>query len=334
MMQEKISVVIPIYNVERFLDRTINAVISQTYENLEIILVDDGSTDKSGQICDDYAKKDNRIIVIHKENGGSSSARNAGIDRASGDYIGFLDSDDWAEPDMYENLYNALKTHDGANVVQIMSRDFDEAGNLVKPPYKETGNTVVLSNEQYFKELMLHVGDSSFCTKILEKNLMKKYKFREHELNEDVELLIRMLPEFHGVVSIEKPGYNIELRGGSNTRGKYNQAFYEAMIRNANTSIKMAENTYPELLDYAKRFYIVQASFFLLNIPIEYMTNDNESYVALRNQIHSKDMRKQIRTNPYIEKKIRRNMLVLAYFPTRGARKVHAFLMKLRGNNR
>lgn len=334
MEQAKISVIIPIYNVESFLDRTISAVVNQTYTNLEIILVNDGSTDKSGQICDDYARKDNRIVVIHKENGGSSSARNMGIDRATGDYIGFLDSDDWAEPDMYENLYAGLMKYPGSKMAQIMSRDFYSDGSLAKAPLKNSGETVFISRSDDFKELMLHTGDSSFCTKIIEKNLMKKYRFQEHELNEDFELLIRMLLEIDGIVTVEKPGYNIELRGGSNTRGKYNQAFYEAMIRNANTSIKMAENTYPELLDYAKRFYIVQASFFLLNIPIEYMTNDNESYVALRNQIHSKDMRKQIRTNPYIEKKIRRNMLVLAYFPTRGARKVHAFLMKLRGNNR
>lgn len=330
MEQAKISVVVPIYNVEQFLDRTITAIINQTYSNLEIILVDDGSKDKSGQICDDYATKDNRIVVIHKENGGSSTARNAGIERATGDYIGFLDSDDWAEPDMYENLVAGIRQYPGSRMAQIMSRDFYSDGTLAKAPLKDSGQTVLLSREDDFKELMLHTGDSSFCTKIIESSLMKKYRFLEHELNEDFELLIRMLPELDGIVTVEKPGYNIELRGGSNTRGKYNQSFYEAMMKNAKISVDTAKSDYPHLMDYAKRFYIVQASFFLLNIPIEKMTSDNEFYIRIRDEIKTKEMKSQIKSNPYIEKKIRRNMMVLAYFPTKMARKIHALLVKLR----
>ncbi|HJA50079.1 MAG TPA: glycosyltransferase, partial [Candidatus Fusicatenibacter intestinipullorum] len=91
----KISVIIPVYNVEKYLKRCLDSVINQTYKNLEIILIDDGSTDNSGKICDEYAQKDERIIVIHKENGGVSSARNKGLDICIGDYISFIDSDDW-----------------------------------------------------------------------------------------------------------------------------------------------------------------------------------------------------------------------------------------------
>lgn len=330
MEQSKISVVVPIYNVEKFLDRTITAIINQTYKNLEIILVNDGSKDRSGQICDDYAAKDNRIIVIHKENGGSSTARNAGIEKATGDYIGFLDSDDWAEPDMYENLMNGIVKYPGTKMAQIMSRDFYSDGSLAKAPLKDSGDTVLVTRQDDFKELMLHTGDSSFCTKIIDSSLMKKYRFLEHELNEDFELLIRMLPELDNIVTVEKPGYNIELRGGSNTRGKYNQLFYEAMMKNAKISVDTAKKDYPDLLIYARRFYIVQASFFLLNIPVDKMTEDNEFYVKIRDIIRSRELRREIRTNPYIERKIRRNMLVLAYFPTRAARNFHAMLMKLR----
>ena len=102
--QPLISVIIPVYNVEKYLDKCVKSVINQTYKNLEIILVDDGSPDNCPQMCDDWAKKDSRITVLHKENDGVSSARNAALDIASGDYIGFVDSDDYIEKIMYEEL--------------------------------------------------------------------------------------------------------------------------------------------------------------------------------------------------------------------------------------
>lgn len=107
----KISVVIPVYNVEPYLEQCLDSVINQTYTALEIILVDDGSTDNSGWICDEYAQKDNRIRVIHQTNAGVSVARNTGIAVASGEYISFVDSDDWLEPGMYESLCSVFKTH-------------------------------------------------------------------------------------------------------------------------------------------------------------------------------------------------------------------------------
>lgn len=111
-MEEKlISIIVPVYNVEKYLKECIDSVISQTYKNLEIILVDDGSTDKSGEICDEYSKKDSRIKVIHKENGGLSDARNVALDIAKGEYIGFVDSDDYVEKDMFETLYKLAEEH-------------------------------------------------------------------------------------------------------------------------------------------------------------------------------------------------------------------------------
>lgn len=112
MDNPKISVIIPVYNVEPYLRRCLDSVIRQTYTNLEIILVDDGSTDGSSAVCDEYKEKDSRILVIHKENGGVSSARNAGLEMATGEWIGFVDSDDWVETDMYEYLYELAKEHE------------------------------------------------------------------------------------------------------------------------------------------------------------------------------------------------------------------------------
>ena len=100
MNEELISIIVPVYNVEEYLKECIDSIINQTYKRIEIILVDDGSTDKSGKICDDYAKIDKRIKVVHKENGGLSDARNVGISVSSGKYIAFVDSDDWVEKTM------------------------------------------------------------------------------------------------------------------------------------------------------------------------------------------------------------------------------------------
>ena len=108
-MKERISVVVPVYNVEQYLEKCVNSIINQTYKNLEIILVDDGATDKSGKLCDELAKLDNRIMAYHKKNGGLSDARNYGVERATGDYIGFVDGDDYIDAEMYEKLYEAIK---------------------------------------------------------------------------------------------------------------------------------------------------------------------------------------------------------------------------------
>lgn len=111
-MDKLISIIVPIYNVELYLDKCILSILTQTYKYLQIILVDDGSTDASGEICDAYAQKDERILVIHKENGGLVSARKAGIRAAVGEYVGYVDGDDWIEHDMYEQLIHAMNTHD------------------------------------------------------------------------------------------------------------------------------------------------------------------------------------------------------------------------------
>ena len=110
-MTEKITVIVPVYNVENYLNKCLDSLINQTYKNLEIIVINDGSTDNSGTICQEYAQKDNRIVYIEKENGGLSDARNAGLDRMTGSYVTFVDSDDWIEQDYVEVLYNKLTEH-------------------------------------------------------------------------------------------------------------------------------------------------------------------------------------------------------------------------------
>lgn len=122
MEAEKISVIVPIYNVERYLERCVESIQKQTYQNLEIILVDDGSPDSSGEMCDSFSKTDERIKVIHKANGGLSDARNAGIEQASGEYLAFVDSDDWLDLDMLEILHTACAEYN-ADIAECSYRN-------------------------------------------------------------------------------------------------------------------------------------------------------------------------------------------------------------------
>lgn len=120
---DKISVIVPVYKVERYINRSVDSLLAQTYSNLEVILVDDGSPDSSGEICDAYAQKDSRIHVIHKQNGGLSDARNVGMDYATGEWIAFLDSDDWYDPTMLETLHSLCKSHE-ADIGECSYRNF------------------------------------------------------------------------------------------------------------------------------------------------------------------------------------------------------------------
>lgn len=133
---ELISIVVPVYKVEPYLDKCISSIVNQTYKNLEIILVDDGSPDNCPAMCDAWAEKDNRIRVIHKPNGGLSDARNAGMSVATGELMAFVDSDDWIAPDMYEKLYHRL-TEDGSDIaacgVQMVWEDNTPPRMLTRP---------------------------------------------------------------------------------------------------------------------------------------------------------------------------------------------------------
>ena len=128
---KKISVIIPIYNVKSYMNTCIASVYAQTYQNLEIILVDDGSTDGSGELCDEWEKKDSRIRVIHKENGGLSDARNAGMDIMTGEYVGFVDGDDWIEPTMYEKLLQACESTN-SKVAACRFREITKKDQIMK----------------------------------------------------------------------------------------------------------------------------------------------------------------------------------------------------------
>lgn len=324
--EQLITIIVPVYNVAKYLDKCIKGIMNQTYKNLEILLVNDGSTDESGEICHKYEKQDSRIRVIDKINGGSSSARNVGIKDAKGEYIGFLDADDWAEEGMYEALYQTA-VRENATIVQVMSRDYDEAGTLLKDAYKSTGQVTYLPKEEMFRLLMLHLGDSSFCTKLIKGDFARRFLFTENRLNEDFELILRMLSEVEGVYSIEKAYYNILIRQGSNQRSGFKPHLYEAVIDNSELALSMMEESFPTCRQEALRFYYFQRLDYLLHIPVEQMKSENIYYQKVWKEIRKG--RADWKENTFLTTKEKRNLTILSLCP-RGSKILHSLIMKIR----
>lgn len=173
----KISIIVPVYRVEKYLDKCVESIINQTYSNLEIILVDDGSPDNCPSMCDRWAKKDERIKAIHKENGGVSSARNAGLDIATGEYIGFVDSDDWIEPDMYRYLIQ-FANENNADISRV-SGWFHCNQDMI--PFRESEEFVVLSGrDKLVENVISNSYYANIWTGIYKKQLFDNVRFDEN----------------------------------------------------------------------------------------------------------------------------------------------------------
>lgn len=221
--QPLISVIVPVYNIIPYLPRCVESLRTQTYENLEILLIDDGSTDETPALCDRLEAEDERIRVFHKKNGGPSSARNFGLQQAGGEYVGFVDSDDYVDADMYERLYGAIEKT-GMPVAQVGRDEIDKDGNILPNICEPVATEQVIPAEGFLKELLMHRGDCSFCTKLLRKDLFTIEQFPVGTLNEDFHLLVKMLTREEsavpGIACIPGQAYHVFYRPDSNTRDK------------------------------------------------------------------------------------------------------------------
>lgn len=185
-MKEKISVIVPVYGVEKVLERCVDSILAQTYENIEIILVDDGSPDGCPAICDDYAQKYANVAAIHKANGGLTSAWKEGVRHVSGSLIGFVDSDDWIDPDMYERLYDALKESDADMALAGLVFDYEDKNY---PPRKETNRMerLVYGQEELKEIYPVLLNDGSFIGRTIQPSRVTKL-FRRELVEKNMEL--------------------------------------------------------------------------------------------------------------------------------------------------
>ena len=176
MKRSLISIIIPVYNVERYMRKCIDSVLTQTYKNLEIILIDDGSTDNSGQICDEYAKKDTRIKVIHQTNAGVSAARNTGLKVVTGEYIGFVDSDDYIKPQMYETMLNAI-IRNQANMAMCGIIDIYENGTIRPTKFCNDKDYLYDNYKKWIRDFINYGSYEVSCNKLFHRNLLKDLYF-------------------------------------------------------------------------------------------------------------------------------------------------------------
>lgn len=218
MSNDLISVIIPIYNVEKYLHKCICSVLTQTYQNMEIILVDDGSMDSSGIICDEYIKKDRRVKVIHKKNGGLSDARNAGIDVATGEYLCFIDSDDFIHKQYVEILYDILMKND-ADIAVCNFQKVQEGEILNERMIDQNDVHVsVLNREESWYALYdsaLHYQFTIACSKFYKRRIFKELRFPIGRLNEDAAIAHKVIGEIDRAVYVDEVLYYYLVRSGS-----------------------------------------------------------------------------------------------------------------------
>lgn len=229
-MDIAISIIVAVYNLEKYLPTCVESILSQTFTNFELILVNDGSTDDSGEICDQYAKLDSRVKVIHKENGGTASSRNAGIDIAKGNYIGFVDNDDYINQSMFEILYDhAIK--DSADMVVCDFLDIDEGTSIHTKEVDSNYNIMHLSNIEALNYIYTEEGGRFIVpwNKLYKRNLFENIKYEVGKLHEDETVAHKLLYECEKITYVKTKLYYYVDRQGSITNTTYNIRGFEVV---------------------------------------------------------------------------------------------------------
>lgn len=219
-----ISIIVPVYKVEKHLYKCVESIQAQTYSDFEIILIDDGSPDKCPQICDDLAKTDKRIKVVHKENGGLSSARNVGLDKATGEYITFVDSDDTINSMMIERLFDAISTNN-ADISMCGCRTVTDNGKLLAIDSFEEGH--IFKSEELISRIIFPLKTASW-NKLFKRSVIKDCRFPEGKIHgEDLVFLMDIINESTKLVTVEYNGYNYFKRGNSITTSSFNNHAFD-----------------------------------------------------------------------------------------------------------
>lgn len=297
-----LSIIIPVFNIEKYLERCIESVINQTYQNIEIIIVDDGSTDSSAKICDHYKTMDNRISVFHEKHGGTSRARNAGLNHAKGEFIGFVDSDDYIAPDMYEKL------------LQNMSQETDItccARRCVVPGKKsynayQIASACRFSNQEAVEELLLLRGLSfSVCTKLFRKELFHDIIFPVGKNCEDLPVTYHLIKKSRNVFHIAEAKYFNFYRKNSRSSHSDDTRWMDYVIFSRDILLDVMQN-YPQLKKQAEARYLMNALNTMKGIK-----NYEKKYGDVKYRLEEMLKRMFLRgmLNPYIAKSFKKVLL-------------------------
>lgn len=275
-MQDLISVIVPIYKVEPYLDECISSIVEQTHKNLEIILVDDGSPDNCGVISDNWAEKDSRIRVIHKENGGISDARNCGIEAATGDYIAFVDSDDWIKPQMYETMLEAIK-RENADICacNILSCYPDRQFEWGCKEYTVGDSERILS--MLYNDTAYPV---SAWNKLYRRGLWNKLRFPKGKICEDAFTTYLLVDRANKIVQLPDALYCYRIRKNSIMTSAFStKRMDEEEAWRCN--YRFVHQRYPKLHKAAFDFYLQKVNGLLHTIPKEQRKEFAQEYRML-----------------------------------------------------
>lgn len=307
LMNEKISVIIPVYKVQEYLPKCIESVLQQTYHNLEIILVDDGSPDKCGKICEAYAKKDSRIQVIHKKNGGLASARNAGMDCASGDFILFVDSDDWITKNACQVLYQGLKRYDADCAVGKCITVLDKKGRFI--PQKSKAQPLQCKTPtEAMKQVLLTC--SSSCNRLYKRNIIERFRFPEGRINEDEPVMLRVYAKCNKILFLDQETYYYRKRSNSITTSHFSLQNVDCYYNSAE-NLTFIKKKKPELTECAEFKYIKTMLYCYVHLSL---MKRNPKTEKIRKELH-KNIRKNrslALKNRYLPIKLKLLMLICA----------------------
>lgn len=256
----ELTIIVPVYNTEKYLAQCVESLLAQNLKDIQILLVDDGSTDKSGKICDSYSKIDRRIQVIHKENGGLSDARNAGMEQAEADYLGFVDSDDYVEPDFFRRLYEEIK-ESGADLAAAGIRQVEEGGKVTATRCVEKAAT--LDRHDGLKELFFSKRISnSVCNKIFKKELFQGITFPVGKLYEDEYVTYRLFERASKVRLITDVFYFYRSNPKSITHSPFSEREFDRIYA-SELKLKFCEANYPDLQEYVQYYLVYDCAWAL-----------------------------------------------------------------------
>jgi glycosyltransferase involved in cell wall biosynthesis len=248
MKMPTLSIIVPYYNSNNYIKRCIQSILNQTYQDFELILVDDGSTDDSINICKDFATRDKRIILLQKENGGQGTARNFGIENSNGFFIGFVDSDDYIEPEMYNCMLNEITAHEadiaicGYNVFRKNSKKLRPLSYINEPIVYDNYNLV----KAYVSTNIISGGP---CNKLYKRELFGDIRFPSIRMAEDAFVMPLLLSKAKKGVHVGKCFYNWFLREGSTERSKFTKNNLAA-LESSKSLQKCVKENYPSLYNY------------------------------------------------------------------------------------
>ena len=301
---ELVSVIIPIYNIEPYLRRCVDSVLAQTYRSLEIILVDDGSTDKCGEICDEYAARDNRIKVIHKENMGVAAARNSALDIMSGKYIACIDGDDMVRENYIEFLYGLIKEY-GADV-SICSINFIKDGKMINHLGKSKKPVVMDNKALMFQAVRAMLFSNSVCFSLFKREIFDNLRFPDGKIYEDIPTVLDAYLKCGRAVFCNNPLYMYIYREGSITK----RDFEPEML----SSIYFAEEKLGQIVEkYPSHKKIAKCRMFDQYYEMLRLIKDKDSKVYKEMLDGLKSVRRTVVLYPY-SGLYRRGKAVLSYF--------------------